>query len=175
MATSSRASVQRLVRLLRSQEARSRYDAAVELGRRGVDAIAAVSALITALDDREWYWARVRRDRVDWTEHRPVREAAMHALACIDPNPQITGVRAGEVIVGLLCEERGQSRTGSETWADHWSGDGLARIKPFGLPVRRILVTATSSKDIGRQIAACRVLAAWDREVPVLAQVSDKA
>jgi hypothetical protein len=163
MATKIRLTIQGLLIRLRAKDACTRYEAAIELGRRPREAGVAVSSLIAALDDRESYWVQVQRGREDWSEHRYVREAAMHALACIDPDSPITGVRAGELVVELLCKKRASSRTNVETWAEYWSGEGIVRIKPFGLPVRRALASASASKEVAVLVAACRVLAAWDR------------
>ena len=93
----------------------------------------------------------------------------MHALGRITPGAPILGVRAGEVVVAMMCEPKSEGRTISanrkatttESWGHYWSGEGLPRIKVFGLPVHRALVAASASCQAAVQIAACRILAAW--------------
>jgi hypothetical protein len=168
----SKVTVSDLLRSLRSKEPRARYEAADELSHRGHDALGSVPVLIAALDDRDGYSITMRKGKVQVFEHRPVREAVMYALACIDPTSSITGVRAGETIVDMLCEQRATSRkiaqplskVARQTWGEYWAADGLARIMPFGLPVRRALEKIATTGDSVTRIAACRILAAWDRE-----------
>ncbi len=163
MTNQNRLTIDELIRQLASKSLVCRYESIEELGRRGIDAHKSIPKLILILDDRSWYMAQGQRK---W-----VREAAVHALAYIDPGSPIVGARVAQVIIELLCVEREcngngrfkQRKSEPTDWADYWANEGLERIRAFGEPVHRALVRTTSSQHIPLAIAARRVLAAWEK------------